>query len=124
KKVGQMGRESAEEDTRRNQGLKWTMKKLIQLRSGGKIQTSKYHRCNQSLKSKMAGHVHRMSETRQTKKVLLGGVGGKKRGRPKRQWQDAIKEDLTRLGGENRQALAEDRSKWKKLVERLKAISL
>ena len=55
------------------------------------------------------GHVQRMEENRIPKRVLL-------RGRPRNRWQDEVREDGRRVGGEGWQEKVRNREEWKKLL--------
>jgi hypothetical protein len=66
-----------------------------------------------------AEHVERMGEKRNAYRLLVGKTEGKRPlGRPRRRWFDNIRMDLVEVGwGDvNRIGLAEDRNKWKALV--------
>jgi hypothetical protein len=68
---------------------------------------------------KWAGHVARMGEKRNAYRFLVGKPEGKRpRGRPRRRWVDNIKKDLSDigLGGVDWIGLAQDRDKWRVLV--------
>ena len=60
---------------------------------------------------KWASHVERMAMIR-----CPLSVGKRRRGRPRMGWEDSIKRDLGRVGGEWR-TTAEDRSSWRLLIE-------
>ena len=65
-----------------------------------------------------AGHVVRMGEGRSVHRVLVGKSEGKRPlGRPRRRWEDNIKMDLREVGGGGDwMELAQDRDKWRALV--------
>jgi len=66
-----------------------------------------------------AGHVARMGEGRGMYRVLVGRSEGKRPlGRPRRRWEDNIKMDLqeVRCGGTAWIELAQDRDRWRALV--------
>jgi len=66
-----------------------------------------------------AGHAARMGERRGECRVLVGKPEGKRpRGRPRRRWEDNIKMDLKEVGcgGMNWIEVAEDRERWRVLV--------
>jgi hypothetical protein len=72
-----------------------------------------------SRRIKWAGHVARMGEERNACRLLLGKPEGKRPlGRPKRRWVDNIKMDLLEIGwgGVDWISLAQDRDKWRALV--------
>nr|CAH7760928.1 unnamed protein product [Callosobruchus chinensis] len=71
------------------------------------------------------GHVYRMAPERITRKALLEGYGGKRnRGRPRRKWLQAVKEDLEKLGVHNWESQARDRKKWQMIAKKIEAMSL
>jgi len=66
-----------------------------------------------------AGHVALMGERRWAYRVLVGRHEGKRSlGRPRRRWEDNIKMDLQDVGygGMDRIELAQDRDRWRALV--------
>jgi hypothetical protein len=70
---------------------------------------------------KWVGHVARMGEKRKayTSSLLVGKPEGKRPlGRPRRGWADNIRMDLVEVGwgNVNRIGLAQDRDKWRALV--------
>jgi len=64
------------------------------------------------------GHVARMGEGRGVHRVLVEKPEGKRPlGRPRRRWEDNIKMDLREVrGGGDRMELAQDRDRWRALV--------
>ena len=65
------------------------------------------------------GHVARMGERRGVYRVLVGKPEGKRQlGRPRHRWEDNIKMDLQEVtcGGMDWIELAQDRGKWRTLV--------
>jgi hypothetical protein len=63
--------------------------------------------------------VARMGETRGVYRVLVGRPEGKRpRGRPRRRWEDNIKQDLREIGIDraNWIRLAQDRIQWRAFV--------
>ena len=67
-------------------------------------------------------HVARMGETRGVYRVLVGKPEGKRPfGRPRRRWEDNIEMDLQEVGcrGMNWIELAQDRDRWRALVNAL-----
>jgi len=69
-----------------------------------------------------AGHVARMGERRGVYRVLVGKHEGKRPlGRPRRRWGDNIRIDLQEVGcwGMDWIELAEDRDRWRALVNAL-----
>jgi hypothetical protein len=72
-----------------------------------------------SRKMRWAGHVARMGEKIDAYRLLVGKPEGKRPlGRPRRRWVDNIKMDLLEIGwgGVDRIGLAQDRDKWRALV--------
>jgi hypothetical protein len=66
-----------------------------------------------------AGHVALVEEGRGVFRVLFGKPEGKRSlGRPRRRWEDHIKADLQEVGcgGMDWIELAEDRDRWRALV--------
>jgi hypothetical protein len=66
-----------------------------------------------------AGHVARMGEKRGAYWILVGRPEGRRPlGRPRRRWEDNIKTDLQKVGwgGINWIELAQDRDRWRALV--------
>jgi hypothetical protein len=73
------------------------------------------------IKSRMrwAGHVAQMGEKRNMYRLLVGEPEGERRlGRPRSRWVDNIKMDLGVIGwgGVDWMSLAQDRDKWRALV--------
>ena len=65
------------------------------------------------------GHVARMGDRRGVYRVLVGNPEGQRPfGRPRRRWEDNIKMDLQEVGcgGMDWIQLAEDRDRWRALV--------
>jgi len=71
-----------------------------------------------SRRMRWAGHVARMGDGRGVHRVLVGKPEGKRpMGRPRRRWEDNIKMDLREVGGGgNWMELAQDRDRWRALV--------
>ncbi|KAJ4449379.1 hypothetical protein ANN_00778 [Periplaneta americana] len=72
-----------------------------------------------SRRSKWAGRVARMGESRNAYRVLVGRPEGKRPlGRPRRRWEDNIKMDLREVGYDDRDwiNLAQDRDQWQAYV--------
>ena len=65
-----------------------------------------------------AWHVARMGEGRGVHRVLVGKPEGKRPlGRPRRRWEDNIKMDIREVGGGGDWLeLAQDRDRWRALV--------
>ena len=71
---------------------------------------------------KWVGQVARMWERRGVYRVLVGKSAGKRPlGRPRRRWEDNIKMDLQEVGcgGMDWIGLAQDRDRWRALVNTL-----
>jgi hypothetical protein len=72
-----------------------------------------------SWRMRLAGHVARMREKRNAYRLLVGKPEGKRPlGRPRHRWVDNIKIDLLEigLGSVDWIGLAQDRNKWRPLV--------
>jgi hypothetical protein len=72
-----------------------------------------------SRRMRWAGHVARMGEGRGVCRVLVGKPEGKRPlGRPSRIWEDNIKMDIQEVAcrGMDRIELAQDRDRWRALV--------
>ena len=68
---------------------------------------------------KWFGHVERMGEERQVKRVMSAEISGRRtRGRPRTRWKDVIKRDLETSGLNLEEAAAEarDRDRWRQIV--------
>ncbi|XP_073965599.1 uncharacterized protein [Choristoneura fumiferana] len=72
------------------------------------------------------GHVHRMEQTRLPRQILLGEVADAKRpvGRPMLRFKDSAKRDMVafKIPSNQWEELAEDRSKWRGLVHKGRAL--
>jgi len=67
------------------------------------------------------GHVQRMPETRAAKKIIKWNpLTTRQRGRPKYRWEDNIIQDLGQMKIKNWITCAQDRAKWKAVVEKAK----
>jgi len=67
------------------------------------------------------GHVFRMEEGRRARQVIAWNAGGRrKRGRPKKNWPETIREDLRslELTLEEAEKLTTDRDEWRRCVAR------
>jgi hypothetical protein len=72
-----------------------------------------------SRRMRWAGHVARIGENRNAYRLLVGKPEGKRPvRRPRRRWVDSIKIDLLEIGwgGVDWIGLAQDRDKWRALV--------
>ena len=66
------------------------------------------------------GHVWRMDEFRHSRRTLLEGEGGRRgRGRPRRKWMEAVTSDLRGLGVTDWRSSAQDRTAWRRLIDRI-----
>jgi len=74
-----------------------------------------------SRRMRWVGHVAHMGEERGVHRVLVGKPEGKRPlGRPRRRWEDNITMDLREVGGGgNWLELAQDRDRWRALVNRV-----
>jgi hypothetical protein len=57
-----------------------------------------------------------MEENRIPKRVYMNLRTTRLRGRPRNRWQDKVREDERRVGGEGWQEKVYDREEWKKLL--------
>jgi hypothetical protein len=76
-------------------------------------------RIMKSRRMRWVGHVARIGEKRNVYRLLMGKPEGKRPlGRPRRRWVDNIKIDLLEIGwgGVDWIRLAQDRDKWRALV--------
>jgi hypothetical protein len=71
-----------------------------------------------------AGHVVRMEQNRYPKKVLEKKLDQKKApGRPRKRWEDCVKEDVMKTGYKGDwKRKAGDRLEWSQVVEKAKAL--
>jgi hypothetical protein len=72
-----------------------------------------------SRRMRLAGHVARMGDKRNTYRLLVGTPEGKRPlGRPRRRWVDNIRMDLVEVGWGNVDwiGVAKDRNRWRALV--------
>jgi len=61
-------------------------------------------------------------KTKLPKKILWTNAGGqRRRGRPKSKWIDGVEEDARKLGCRNWPADAQNRGRWRHLLEEAKA---
>jgi len=75
-----------------------------------------------SSRLRWAGHVAWMDKNELPKKILWTNPGGQcRRGRPKSRWTDREEEDARKLGCRNWLAAAQDRGRWRHLLEEAKA---
>jgi hypothetical protein len=73
------------------------------------------------------GHIAQMGEQRGVYRVLVGKPEGKRPlGRPRHRWEDNIKIDLQEVGcgGMDWIGLAQDRDKWRALVNAVKNLQV
>jgi len=63
------------------------------------------------------GHVQRMEENRIPKRVSYMNFGTRRlRGRPRKRWQDEVREDRRIVGGDGWQKKLHNREEWKKVL--------
>jgi hypothetical protein len=65
-----------------------------------------------------------MEESDPARKVLYiksGGIGDRKRGRPKLRWCDELEENVGQVGCRNWKCNAQSRQEWRKLIEEVKS---
>jgi len=64
------------------------------------------------------GHVERMTEDNNVKKIKKWKpIGKRPTGRPKLRWEDDVLEDIKNMNVCNWKKVAQDRERWKKVVE-------
>jgi hypothetical protein len=67
---------------------------------------------------KWLGHVNRMEDHREPKRVLQGiPGGGRRRGKPRKRWLDGMEDDLSKTGVKRWRITAMDRTEWRKICE-------
>ena len=73
---------------------------------------------------KWFGHVERMTEDNNVKKIKRWKPMSKRpKGRPKLRWEDDVSEDIKGMNLRNWRNLAQDRERWKKVVEQAKTLN-
>ena len=73
---------------------------------------------------KWLGHVERMTEDNNVKKIKRWKPMSKRlKGRPKLHWEDDVSEDIKAMNLQNWRNLAQDRERWKKVVEQAKTLN-
>jgi len=69
------------------------------------------------------GHIERMQGTRMVKAIYSWKpISRRPIGRPKTRWVDDVRKDIQKLKVPNCKILAQDRRRWKELVERAKTL--
>jgi hypothetical protein len=69
-------------------------------------------------------YVQRMPDTRTVKKIFnWKPLTSRSQGRPKYRWEDNIKENISQMKIKNWIACAQDRGKWKEVVEKAKTFN-
>ena len=69
------------------------------------------------------GHIERMQDTRMVKAIYSWKpISRRPIGRPKTHWVDDARKDIQKLKVPNWKTLAQDRGKWKELVEKAKTL--
>jgi hypothetical protein len=77
---------------------------------------NQYLRVVKSRRMRWAGHVARMREGRDVRRVLVGKPeGGRSLGKPRRRWEDNIKMNLQEVGGGCGDGMerVQDRDRWR-----------
>jgi hypothetical protein len=70
---------------------------------------------------KCLGHIQRMDQARQTRKLLdWKRMGTRPVGRPRQRWQEDVTEDLKKLKVKNWKETAKERRTWRDLAEKAK----
>ena len=73
---------------------------------------------------KWLGHVERMTEDNNVKKIKRWKPMSKRpKRRPKLRWEDDVSEDIKGMNLRNWRNLAQDRERWKKAVEQAKTLN-
>ena len=71
------------------------------------------------------GHVERMTEDNDTKKIKRWKPMYKRAiGRPKLRWEDDVFEDIKSMNVRNWKNVAQNRDRWKKVVEQARMLAL
>jgi hypothetical protein len=69
------------------------------------------------------GHIERMQGTGMLKAIYCWKpISRRPIGRPKTRWVDDVRKDIQKLKVPNRKTLAQDRRRWKELVEKAKTL--
>ena len=70
---------------------------------------------------KLLGHIQRMDQARQTRKLLdWKPMGTRTVGRPRQRWQEDVMEDLKKLKIKKWMETAKDRRTWRELAKKAK----
>jgi hypothetical protein len=78
----------------------------------------------EALRLSWFGHIQRMPESRTVKKIFnWTPLTTRSKGRPKQRWEDNIIQDICQLNVKNWTACAQDRVKWKNVVEKAKTFN-
>jgi hypothetical protein len=73
---------------------------------------------------KWLGHVERMAEDNNVKKIKRWQPMFKRpRGRPKLRWENDVLKDINSMNLRNWRNVAQDRERWKKVVEQAKTLN-
>jgi len=71
------------------------------------------------------GHLERMEEDRMNKKIFTQELeGSRRRGRPRKRWNEEVERDLQVLGVRRWRELVADGKKWKDIIRQAKAHSV
>ena len=69
------------------------------------------------------GHIGRMQDTRTVKAIYSWKpISRRPTGRPKTRWRDDVRKDIQKIKVTNWKTLAQDRRRWKELVEKAKTL--
>jgi hypothetical protein len=75
------------------------------------------------LKLKWLGHVNRMEDCRESKRVLQGIPGaGRRRGKPRKRRLDDVEDNLWKEGIKGWRIKIMDRTEWRKICEAAKVL--
>ena len=70
------------------------------------------------------GHVERMTEDNNLKKIKRWKpIAKRPTGRPKLRWEDGVLEDIKNMDVRNWKKVAQDRERWKKVVEQARTLN-
>ena len=71
----------------------------------------------------LLGHIERMQGTRMVKAIYCWKtISRRPIGRPKTRWMDDVRKDIQKLKVPNSKTLAQDRRRWKDLIEKAKTL--
>jgi len=87
-------------------------------------QRRKYSKMDKRARISWSGHLEGMEEDRMPKKIFTQELEGtRRRGRPRKRWEDEVERDLQVLRVRRWRELVTHREKWKDIVRQAKAHS-